>query len=211
VAAEVMKTLAVSRDLIASSRGPANTTPIVTWPYPIDPWPGEPLPDEYDLLIYSKNGHRPGLLEHMCEVFPRHVVLHYGQYKREQLFEAARRSRVCAYLADDHGPLALQDVPGLTSGACQWWSASHRSTVHSGRRHRRLRRTPAARREVRPERRGRGDAGGTPKRNSSKSIPPSRSGALRSCNTIRTGVDCERHNPFTLAGSRAATEPGERI
>ncbi len=93
------------------NRSPANTAPIVTWPYPIDPWPGEPLPDEYDLLIYSKNGHRPGLLEHLCEVFPRHVVLHYGQYKREQLFEAARRSRACAYLADDdHGPLALQEI-----------------------------------------------------------------------------------------------------
>jgi hypothetical protein len=38
-------------------------------------------------------------------------VLHYGQYKREQLFEAARRSRACAYLADDdHGPLALQEI-----------------------------------------------------------------------------------------------------
>jgi hypothetical protein len=103
------------RDLIAKNRGPANTAPIVTWPYPIDPWPGEPLPDEYDLLIYSKNGHRPGLLEHLCEVFPRHVVLHYGQYKREQLYEAARRSRACAYLADDdHGPLALQEI--LLSG-----------------------------------------------------------------------------------------------
>ncbi|MFQ3592162.1 MAG: glycosyltransferase [Gemmataceae bacterium] len=99
------------RDLIAKNRGPANTSPIVTWPYPIDPWPGEPLPDQYDLLIYSKNGHRPGLLEHLCETFPRHVVLHYGQYKREQLFEAARRSRACAYLADDdHGPLALQEI-----------------------------------------------------------------------------------------------------
>jgi glycosyltransferase involved in cell wall biosynthesis len=65
----------------------------------------------YLLLIYAKNGHRPGLLEHLCEVFPRHVVLHYGQYKREQLFEAARRSRACAYLADDdHGPLALQEI-----------------------------------------------------------------------------------------------------
>jgi hypothetical protein len=39
------------------------------------------------------------------------VQIHYGQYKREQLFEAARRSRACAYLADDdHGPLALQEI-----------------------------------------------------------------------------------------------------
>ncbi|MFN4261477.1 MAG: glycosyltransferase [Gemmataceae bacterium] len=38
-------------------------------------------------------------------------MLHYGQYKRAQLFEAARRSRTCAYLADDdHGPLALQEI-----------------------------------------------------------------------------------------------------
>ncbi len=38
-------------------------------------------------------------------------MLHYAQYKRDQLFEAARRSRACAYLADDdHGPLALQEI-----------------------------------------------------------------------------------------------------
>ena len=44
-------------------------------------------------------------------MFPRHVQIHYGQYRREQLFEAARRSRACAYLADDdHGPLALQEI-----------------------------------------------------------------------------------------------------
>ena len=51
------------------------------------------------------------LLEHLAEVFPRHIQIHYGQYHREQLFEAARRSRACAYLADDdHGPLALQEI-----------------------------------------------------------------------------------------------------
>jgi hypothetical protein len=99
------------RDLIARHRGPANQSRIVLWPYPIDPWPGEPLPDQYDLLIYGKNGHRPQLLEHLAEVFPRHVQIHYGSYCREHLFEAARRSRACAYLADDdHGPLALQEI-----------------------------------------------------------------------------------------------------
>ncbi len=99
------------RDLIAKHRGPANTAPIHLWPYPIDPWPGEPLPDEYDLLIYAKNGHRPGLLEHLAELFPRHIKIHYGQYRREQLYDAARKSRACAYLADDdHGPLALQEI-----------------------------------------------------------------------------------------------------
>ncbi len=99
------------RDLIAQHRGSANQSPIVLWPYPIDPWPGEPLPDEYDLLIYAKNGDHPQLLEHLAEFFPRHVQIHYGRYQREQLFEAARRSRACAYLADDdHGPLALQEI-----------------------------------------------------------------------------------------------------
>ncbi|MGB0600503.1 MAG: glycosyltransferase [Rubripirellula sp.] len=68
-------------------------------------------PDSYDLLIYAKNGHRPQLLEHLAEVFPRHIQIHYGSYRREELFEAARRSRACAYLADDdHGPLALQEI-----------------------------------------------------------------------------------------------------
>ncbi len=98
-------------DLIRKHRGPANQSEIILWPYPIDPWPGEPLPDAYDLLIYAKNGHRPQLLEHLAEVFPRHIQIHYGQYRREELFEAARRSRACAYLADDdHGPLALQEI-----------------------------------------------------------------------------------------------------
>jgi hypothetical protein len=98
-------------ELIRKHRGPANQSEIILWPYPIDPWPGEPLPDAYDLLIYAKNGHRPQLLEHLAEVFPRHIQVHYGRYRREELFEAARRSRACAYLADDdHGPLALQEI-----------------------------------------------------------------------------------------------------
>ena len=58
------------RDLIAQHRGPANQSPIILWPYPIDRWPGGPKPDEYDLLIYAKNGHRPMPLEHLAEVFP---------------------------------------------------------------------------------------------------------------------------------------------
>ncbi|MCA9181286.1 MAG: glycosyltransferase, partial [Planctomycetales bacterium] len=99
------------RDLIAANRGPENQSPIYMWPYPIDPLPGPPLPAEYDLLIYAKNGHRPGLLEHLAELYPRHIQIHYGQYRRDQLYEAARRSRACAYLADDdHGPLALAEI-----------------------------------------------------------------------------------------------------
>lgn len=60
--------------------------------------------------------HGEGLKEHdtnglLAELFPRHLQIHYGHYQREELFEAARRSRACAYLAnDDHGPLALQEI-----------------------------------------------------------------------------------------------------
>jgi hypothetical protein len=42
---------------------------------------------------------------------PRHVQIHYGQYRREQRYDPACRSRACAYLADDdHGPLELQEI-----------------------------------------------------------------------------------------------------
>ena len=58
------------RDLITKHRGPANQSEIILWPYPIDPWSGEPLPDEYDLLIYAKNGDHPQLLEHLAEGAP---------------------------------------------------------------------------------------------------------------------------------------------
>jgi len=99
------------KELIEKHKGPENKSPVITWPYPIDPTPGGPLPAEYDLLIYAKNGHRPGLLERLAELYPRHIQFHYGQYRRQDLIEAARRSRACAYLADDdHGPLALQEI-----------------------------------------------------------------------------------------------------
>ena len=82
------------------------------WPYPIDPWPGGPLPDKYDSLIYAKNGHRPQLLEHLAELYPRHIQNPLRPIPtRKELYAAARQSRACAYLADDdHGPLALQEI-----------------------------------------------------------------------------------------------------
>lgn len=99
------------RDHISAHRGPMNRSSIELWPYPIDPWPGEPLPAKYDLLIYAKNGYRPQLLEHLARIYPKHLQIHYGRYRREELFQAARQSQACAYLADDdHGPLALQEI-----------------------------------------------------------------------------------------------------
>jgi hypothetical protein len=98
-------------DLIRSQLGPHNTAAIVTWPYPIDPLPEGPLEPEYDLLIYSKSGHRRQLLRELGQAFPRSRILVYGRYRREDLVEAARRSRCCAYLSDDdRGPLALAEV-----------------------------------------------------------------------------------------------------
>jgi hypothetical protein len=99
------------RDLIRAQRGPLNQAPIELWPYPIDPLPEGPLPAEYDLLIFAKNGHRPGLLEDLQGRFSKTKIIHYGQFKRPQLIDAARRSKVCVYLADDdHGPIASAEI-----------------------------------------------------------------------------------------------------
>ena len=99
------------RELIEKHRGPQNRAPIVLWPYPIDPTPGGPLPAHYDLLIYAKGNYRPGLVERLMRRFPRCRLVVYGQYRREELFATARRSRCCAYLSDDdRGPLALAEI-----------------------------------------------------------------------------------------------------
>ncbi len=103
------------RDLIEQHRGPNNRAPIVLWPYPIDPKPGGPLPTEYDLLIYAKGNYRPGLVARLMRNFRRARLLVYGRFRREELFDAARRSRCCVYLStDDRGPLALAEI--LLSG-----------------------------------------------------------------------------------------------
>lgn len=99
------------RDLIEQHRGPANRALIVTWPYPIEPRPGGPLPAEYDLLVYAKSGYRPGLGARLARRWPRIAVLHYGHYRRAELIELARRSRACLYTSiDDRGPLALAEI-----------------------------------------------------------------------------------------------------
>jgi len=98
-------------DLIERHRGPANRAAIALWPYPIDPKPGGPLPAKYDLLIFAKSGYGRGLIGRLS-LPPRQVrLLEYGRFAREELFEAARRSRCCVYLSDDdRGPLALAEV-----------------------------------------------------------------------------------------------------
>jgi len=103
------------RELIERYRGPENGAPIVLWPYPIDPKPGPPLPAQYDLLIFAKSGYRKGLIGRLGRHFRRVRMLVYGQFEREELFDAARRSRCCIYLSDDdRGPLALAEI--LLSG-----------------------------------------------------------------------------------------------
>lgn len=99
------------RDLIERHRGPNNRAPIVLWPYPIDPRPGGPLPAEHDLLVYAKGNYRRGLIARLSRHIGRLRLLVYGQFSREELFDAARRSCCCLYLSDDdRGPLALAEI-----------------------------------------------------------------------------------------------------
>jgi len=100
------------RRLIDRHRGPHNRAPIVVWPYPIDPKPDGPIvPTEYDLLIYTKSGHFPGLVAELGRRYARCRVIRYGHYERGRLMQLARRSRCCLYLSDDdRGPLALAEI-----------------------------------------------------------------------------------------------------
>jgi len=103
------------RDLIQENLKPTSQSRIVLWPYPIDPWPQEPLPAEYDVLIYAKGKYRRGRVDHLIlqlmQEFPNHRLLIYRKYRRTALFDAARRSRCCVYLSeDDRGPLALAEI-----------------------------------------------------------------------------------------------------
>ncbi len=99
------------RDLIERHRGDNNHAPIVLWPYPIEPKPGGPLPAVHDLLVYAKGDYRPGLVARLRRYVPRMRLLVYGQFTRQDLFDAARRSRCCLYLSsDDRGPLALAEI-----------------------------------------------------------------------------------------------------
>jgi len=104
------------RDLIAKHRNMANKCPIQLWPYPIDPLPPPPKGNaRYDLLIYAKSGNRPHLVENLQCRFSRSKTLFYGQFQRDELYEAASQSRAACYLSDDdHGPLALAEI--LLSG-----------------------------------------------------------------------------------------------
>lgn len=102
-------------DLIRAHMPPDSATPLVLWPYPIDPLPS-PQTDaaacSRDLLIYAKTGlvERLGLLgraftTHNCR------LLVYGHYTRPELLDAARECRAALYLSDnDRGPLALAEI-----------------------------------------------------------------------------------------------------
>lgn len=98
------------RDLIKKNLGRDNSAPIVLWPYPIEPQPEGPLPAEFDLLIYLKSGPQQ-IVEKLVETFPRSCLIRYGHYRREDLVDAARRSRAAVYFSDDdRGPLALAEI-----------------------------------------------------------------------------------------------------
>ena len=93
----------------------ANKAPIVLWPFPIEPMPLGPTDTQWDILLYVK--HR-SLLSHLPsnDWFNSRVkTIFYGEYKREELSDAARRSKCCLYLSEsDRGPLALEEI--LLSG-----------------------------------------------------------------------------------------------
>ena len=78
------------RDLIAKHRGPKNKSEIVMWPYPIDPMARRTIAGQIRSLDLRQKRPSPGLLEHLAELYPSHIQIHYGQYKREELFDAAR-------------------------------------------------------------------------------------------------------------------------
>ena len=114
------------RRLIDRHRGPANRAPVVIWPYPIDPKPGGPIdPPQYDLLLYVKTSGFSGLAAALGRRYLRSRRVRYGRYRRERLWQLARRSRCCLYLSDDdRGPLALAEIllcgcptVGLPTGA----------------------------------------------------------------------------------------------
>ncbi len=105
------------RDLIAAHL--TNGAPIVLWPYPIaDPFADAPLlgnayspPIDYDALIYAKSGIDLPTLGNFGRRWPNNRLFLYGHYRREDLIDAAQRSRVCLYLsASDRGPLALAEI-----------------------------------------------------------------------------------------------------
>jgi hypothetical protein len=66
-------------------------------------------------LIYVKNGRFPGLADGLPSRCRGCRTIRYGRYRRDRLWQLARRSRCCVYLADDdRGPLALAEI--LLSG-----------------------------------------------------------------------------------------------
>ena len=112
------------RELIARHLGPANRAPIAVWPYPVaeaGSWeleagvPRQHLPQLpspiSQLLVYAKSGFDEALLARLQRRFPGSLVLRYGRFRREELFDAARGARACVYLSDDdRGPLALAEI-----------------------------------------------------------------------------------------------------
>ncbi len=104
------------------------------------PTPSSQLPTpNSQLLLYAKSGFDEGLLARLRQRFPGAVLLRYGRFQREELFEAARRCRVCVYLSDDdRGPLALAEVlccgcpaVGVPTGA-PWIEHGRNGAVISG-------------------------------------------------------------------------------
>lgn len=99
------------RKLIQNHLGENALAPVEIWPLPIDPLPPPPLKPTTDVLVYVKSGASDFLVDKLKTSWPAVRVLRYGGHRREELWEAARRSRVCLYLsASDRGPLGLAEI-----------------------------------------------------------------------------------------------------
>jgi hypothetical protein len=97
-------------ELIHSNLRPSSGAAVTAIPCTVWPMPDGPKNFTHDLLVFRKSGHTDELVERLKAAMSC-VVLTYGSFKREQLYEAARPSRACVYLSDDdRGPQALAEI-----------------------------------------------------------------------------------------------------
>jgi hypothetical protein len=86
---------------------------ILDYPLP-QLWVGAwtPTTPSVDAFIFIKGGAEERRIGYeLKRRFTNSITLEYGSYSREQLFDAARRSRVCFYVSrEDHYPMAAVEI-----------------------------------------------------------------------------------------------------
>jgi hypothetical protein len=68
--------------------------------------------NDFDAMIFLKGGAIEQTIANEIRTrIPRSVIIQYGAYTRDQLFDAARRSKCCFYISrEDHYPLAAVEI-----------------------------------------------------------------------------------------------------